>query len=191
MQKREGFTLIELLVVIAIIALLMSILMPALNKAKAQAKAAACMSTLHQWAIIWKMYTDDNNGQLTESWDWVVPLRPYYAAKDVLRCHAAWKPKVEPAMGDYEPGGKFHAWADWKETNGGDELFIGSYGINMFMTQNKDGGREGKLWEKVTVRGAAYIPIFSDSAQDEDSPQPSDQPPILRRRDLSSYWWRR
>ncbi|MHC4618028.1 MAG: type II secretion system protein [Planctomycetota bacterium] len=176
MDKVKAFTLIELLVVIAIIALLMSVLMPALSKAKAQSKAAACMSTLHQWAIVWKMYTDDNNGKFTESWDWVVPLVPYYMDKDLLRCHAAWKPKEIPG-----PGGKFHTWADYYDTDGDDEddeLFIGSYGINMFMTQSEAGGREGLLWAKVTVRGAGYIPIFSDSAQDEDSPLPTDKPPV-------------
>ena len=62
MNKRKGFTLVELLVVIAIIALLMSMLMPALNKAKEQAKLAVCKNNLHQWAIVWKMFTDDREG---------------------------------------------------------------------------------------------------------------------------------
>ena len=59
MKRRGGFTLIELLVVIAIIALLMSILAPALSKAKAMARAAMCRSNLHQWALVWKMFTDE------------------------------------------------------------------------------------------------------------------------------------
>ena len=60
MYKQRGFTLIELLVVIAIIAL--SILMPALNKAKEQAKAVLCPANLHQWAVAWHMFFDDDMG---------------------------------------------------------------------------------------------------------------------------------
>jgi prepilin-type N-terminal cleavage/methylation domain-containing protein len=62
MEKKRGFTLIELLVVIAIIALLMALLMPALEQARRQARGAGCKSNLHQWALIFAMYTDDNNG---------------------------------------------------------------------------------------------------------------------------------
>ena len=63
-RRKKGFTLIELLVVIAIIALLMSILMPALSAVKKQAQSVACMSRLKSWGLIYKLYTDDNNGYL-------------------------------------------------------------------------------------------------------------------------------
>ena len=62
MNKQKGFTLIELLVVIAIIALLMSILMPAPNRVKGQARIVACQGRQKQWAVIFTMYTNDNNG---------------------------------------------------------------------------------------------------------------------------------
>ena len=61
-RNREAFTLIELLVVIAIIALLMAILMPALQRVKKQTAAVACQSHLHQWGLIWAMYTQDHDG---------------------------------------------------------------------------------------------------------------------------------
>ncbi|MHC4337979.1 MAG: hypothetical protein ACYSTG_08555, partial [Planctomycetota bacterium] len=42
------------------------------------------------------------------------------------------------------------------------------------------GGREGKLWGNLNiVKGAAYIPVLTDSAMDEDSPKPTDLPPPL------------
>jgi prepilin-type N-terminal cleavage/methylation domain-containing protein len=62
MCKRKGFTLIELLVVIAIIALLMVILIPSLNRVKKQAKSVSCQGQIKQWALIFAIYTNDNEG---------------------------------------------------------------------------------------------------------------------------------
>ncbi len=62
MNSRRGFTLIELLVVIAIIALLMAIMMPALNRVKGQAQKISCQARLKQWALVFKLYTDDHDG---------------------------------------------------------------------------------------------------------------------------------
>ena len=62
MDKRRAFTLVELLVVIAIIALLMAILMPALSRVKRQARTSACLANLRQWALMFNLYTDDNDG---------------------------------------------------------------------------------------------------------------------------------
>jgi prepilin-type N-terminal cleavage/methylation domain-containing protein len=68
MRKQDGFTLIELLVVIAIIALLLAILMPALQRVRKQAGEAACKANLHEWALVFVMYTDDNDGLLMDGY---------------------------------------------------------------------------------------------------------------------------
>ena len=119
-QKAKGFTLIELLVVIAIIALLMAILMPALQRVRKQARAIACQSNLHQWAIIFEMYTGQNDGFfwsgdfVGDGWEqycWTEPLRSYYSNDEKMRlCPMAMKFREEGAQGP------FAAWGPVRQT---------------------------------------------------------------------------
>jgi prepilin-type N-terminal cleavage/methylation domain-containing protein/prepilin-type processing-associated H-X9-DG protein len=60
LRRHGAFTLIELLVVIAIIAILAALLLPALNGAKDRSKLATCRNNLHEIAIAFEMYRDDN-----------------------------------------------------------------------------------------------------------------------------------
>jgi len=64
-----AFTLIELLIVIAIIAILAAILLPVLARAKQRGERAYCLNNMHQLAVAWIMYTDDNNGTLPPNGD--------------------------------------------------------------------------------------------------------------------------
>jgi prepilin-type N-terminal cleavage/methylation domain-containing protein len=71
MDRRRGFTLIELLVVISIISVLMAILMPALSRVKDQARMTTCRSNLRNYALIGRMYSDDNGSKFPYSFGWL------------------------------------------------------------------------------------------------------------------------
>jgi prepilin-type N-terminal cleavage/methylation domain-containing protein/prepilin-type processing-associated H-X9-DG protein len=179
---KRAFTLIELLVVIAIIALLMSILAPALIKAKEQTRAAICLSNLHQFGIACKMYTQNNKGRMPHlhDYDWISPVYRYYENIKLVRCPSAGRPYYIPQPEDDLVGGKFKAWVEWRDYDGDGEreIVIGSYGINMYIGENERGERDDdELWKTVLMKGAAYVPVLTDSAAAEDSPRVSDDPP--------------
>jgi prepilin-type N-terminal cleavage/methylation domain-containing protein len=71
MKSTRGFTLIELLVVISIIAILMGVLMPSLQKVREQARFMSCRSNLRNYAVVQRMYSDDNNGNFPRSFNWL------------------------------------------------------------------------------------------------------------------------
>ncbi len=147
MFKRRGFTLIELLVVIAIIALLLSILMPGLQKAKKQAQEVICRSNLHQWGVVFLMYTTDNNDKfwmdamnpdpdtgVVHQGYWMPMLSELYGNTDKLRvCPSASKP-TSPVGGI---GTTFTRWGGEIMVNhnfGSDEeKNFGSYGTNLWI----------------------------------------------------------
>jgi prepilin-type N-terminal cleavage/methylation domain-containing protein len=168
--KRRGFTLIELLVVISIIALLVSILLPALSKAKQQTRAAICKSNLHQWALAWHMWLEDQGGCFTVIREWPLYMMPYCKVEKMFYCPSATKTMEEGAR---HP---FAAWI-WTPDDGND--ITGSYGLNLWVTKNDDGDRpEELLWKCRDVRGAAYVPLFMDCTwYDNTCPRHEDDPP--------------
>ncbi|MHC4541840.1 MAG: type II secretion system protein [Planctomycetota bacterium] len=187
-RRQRAFTLIELLVVIAVIALLMALLMPALNRAKKQAKSTACQANLHQWSIIWSMYTQDHSGCFSAGSEadndtgsdagrpshWLRAVQPYYIDEKIRFCPMATKPRTE---GAYSP---FTAWIGTNVGPGG-EGYLGSYGINNWLYNP----RRSKLWgypaddhwRHINVKGQVDIPLFMDCLTPGGHPEPTNTPP--------------
>jgi prepilin-type N-terminal cleavage/methylation domain-containing protein len=194
MIKRGAFTLIELLVVIAIIAVLMSILMPALNKAKLQAQDAVDKSNQHQFALIWKFWTDENEGFFPDRgggdcWGavnmgaWPYVLYDYMPSIDrsIYLCPAAIKPRLEGARCPYG------AW-DCSDGTGGFTVY-GSYTCNYWVANRKPGDEEYEYyWKTPAVKGASYVPLLMCGNWKDSEPQPTDEPWDTRERMAAECW---
>jgi prepilin-type N-terminal cleavage/methylation domain-containing protein/prepilin-type processing-associated H-X9-DG protein len=196
MAKRKGFTLIELLVVIAIIALLMSILMPALSRVRKQAQSVTCMSQIKSWALLYKLYTDDNNGFFPEGWGyadhhagkpgayglWFNALRPYY--KDLwkmLKCPTATR--VVLGSSDW---GTFKAWYGTFDNRyptpgeGATRVFEGSYGTSNwidYMAANRGTRLKEWFWKSTqNISNASQVPMIADNTWHDSWPLDTDTP---------------
>ena len=182
MKKVKGFTLIELLVVIAIIALLMSILMPSLSAVRRKAKDLICQMRLKEWGRVAGLYAADNNGSFWEEHTgtgmWMKSLRPYYDDINELRCCPfATKPLTRGGKNPFaswgvigEPGAPAaNGVGGWFGLVNGDD---GSYGDNGWIHNGGDKtvhqwyfswGDPSWYWKTPYVKGAANVPMFSDS----------------------------
>jgi prepilin-type N-terminal cleavage/methylation domain-containing protein len=183
MNKRKGFTLIELLVVIAIIALLMSILMPALTKVRQQAQSVIDKSNLHQFSLIWKLYTDDHDG--------FFPGRGSGTDCDQVNL-SAWPNVISNFMPHTDPKmwlcpsatkrfdqGARQPWAAWNTDPSCEPLLVGSYSTSYWIA-NYEGSGAGasrdpdKFWRTPSVKGASYAPLMFDCAWKDIEPEPYD-----------------
>jgi prepilin-type N-terminal cleavage/methylation domain-containing protein len=184
MKKGRGFTLVELLVVIAIIALLMSILMPALTRVRKQAKAVVCQSNLKQWALIFGMYTEDNDGYFCEGVGvyglWTDAAQPYYQNPKIRCCPTATIPWGDGKRGTFAAWDMSMVWLDWGDKTKDD---YGSYGLNEWLYHPPE--EIEYLWESPTkynwrhinVKGASNIPMFLDCWWLGGGPTHKDAPP--------------
>ena len=195
--RKRGFTLIELLVVIAIIALLMSILMPALSRVKKQAQSVACMSRIKSWGMLFKLYTDDNNGFFNEGWGfadhrqnagkngeyglWMNALRPYYRDEKMRFCPTATR--IVLGSSDW---GTFKAWYRDvanrypQSSEGPTKRFEGSYSVNSwkdYMVANRGDRLVEWFWKSVqNVPDASQVPLFADNTWHDAWPRHTDTP---------------
>jgi len=162
------------------------------SSGRRRAKEAVCLSNLHKWGVAWKMFLEDNKGLLaTERQEWYGPLWPYYKDEKLLICPEAAKPQQPLKRGESQLGGKFNAWAAWWHW---DDIFwedvvppgkhyIGSYGINMwFSDDTPGGGDEMMLWSHapgslLAAQGAERVPMILDAAFDHQAPLAEDSPP--------------
>ena len=174
MHKHRGFTLIELLVVISIIALLMAILMPTLGRARNQARAVTCQSSLHQWTLIWSMFTSDRGGYFhsgaggesqSGSGRWPTVLRTEYKNLDMRLCPMAVKPL---SAGGRNP---FAAWGIFSDGE------LGSYGFNEWLCNRETTNHPENYWKRVDVKPADNIPVFTDCFWYDVWAFATDQPP--------------
>ena len=171
----------------------MSILLPALRRVRNQAQSVRCTANLRQWALIFKFYTDDNDGYFNEGWGyadhhpgqpddyglWMNALRPYYKdAWALLLCPTA---KVE-VLGPSDMG-TFKAWyRDLLVPGGGTFHYVGSYCINNwtnYMIADRPPNRyEQDFWKNVQrAKGVNNIPVFADGTWHDSWPQETDTPP--------------
>ena len=177
MKARVTFTQKDAVVLIGCVLFLLANLGAIGPGGRRRAKEALCLSNLRQWGIIWKMYTDENNGYFTRSVFWVNPLRAYYSKDPKIRCcPAATRPESE---GGQHPFAAWGIWngVQWRQTYHND---YGSYGMNGWVCKEAIGGGrwEEALWKTPNVKGAGDVPMFLDCSWYENvCPKHSDQPP--------------
>jgi prepilin-type N-terminal cleavage/methylation domain-containing protein/prepilin-type processing-associated H-X9-DG protein len=197
-KAQKAFTLIELLVVIAIITLLMALFLPVVRRARRQAQAVMCQSQLHQWGLVFKMYTDDNDGRwfINDALSgeqmgpnkWLGLAAPYWSGPPLAACPTATKQE--------KPYDAFDAWRAPMmgiAISPTGEIIYGpvSYGFNQSL--GADGGPNPRSsassadyhWGVCDVRKAANVPVLFDCQGDQSTLTPTCPPPLF---DAPPFW---
>ena len=188
----NAFTLIELLVVISILVMLIALLFPVLRRARNQAKATVCQAKLRQWGLVFKLYTDDNDGRWFHSQTFN-PITGRAAGPSWL--HATFHLWSEPATAlcpmstiPRWPPDKFHAWDGvllGHNAEGAAVRGAVSYGFNDSACWPDDVEpywtltRREYYWGQCDVRGAARIPVLYDCVLDSPFGSPYWGPPVV------------
>lgn len=183
--------MVELLVVVAIIAVLASLLLPALHRAKKRARKTNCTSNLKQWAVMWNVFTSDNNDNFSTGrssgfprGEWVWALSSQYMEKpSLLKCPEAtmrrrfcsYKEEIrvrpdlpESALSPF--GGATTAFsypANPEVEPKPGTFWSSSYGLNSW-AYNVEGTLQGRLpelhWRTIDIDWkTSEVPLFADA----------------------------
>lgn len=108
-RLRRAYSLVELIVVISIISLLAVLLLTVMAQVRTASQSTRCMSNLHNIAVAFSMYANDNDGRyptpVAVSHSWESLLERYISNKATFACPA--DTEVFPSVGSSY---------DWRDT---------------------------------------------------------------------------
>jgi len=183
MKSKMAFTKKDFVVVFGCVVFLLMNLAAIGSGGRRRAKEAVCLSNLHQWGVMFDMFTNDNDGYFNRGWDvgevelWMNALRPYYGDDwDLLLC-----PEAASVVQSPVDSGTFRAWYRDVDTPDGAEIrAVSSYGINSwtnYMTKDRGTHKMEYFWKNVEgVNGKNNIPVFADSTWHDAWPMGNDLP---------------
>ncbi len=176
MRTKKRSTKKDIVVILACLLFLLANLAAIGAGGRRRAKEALCLSNLRQWGVVWKMFTDDNQGRSLPGLYWFQHLEPYCDNARLRLCPAAAKGGTVPPAGGWAGvmGGKFTAWG----RNYYGEMIYGSYGLNQWATTAGAGSRpKESLWATALVEQTGEVPVLLDCAVDGGTPWQYDRPP--------------
>lgn len=181
--------------------------MPGLSAAKDHVKNVMCQANLRQWSLVWKMFTDGNNGRFMSGGEvggpdytgpeigggyggegrasegdhsWPLILWRHYGERKLLCCPRANKP---PAMAAGDDRGEREFMrrgmlSTWGLwVNHPEDFIYGSYGVNSYI-YDRGGTKDGfPYWRHIAQKRAERIPIMMDCFWCEGFPRHTNPPP--------------
>jgi len=197
MKTRVFLTKKDAFVVLGCIAFLWTNLAVISTTGRHRAKDFVCRSNLQQWASVFAMYANDNDGGFTPGWytgpttgtvkpgeRWFDAMKPYFDDNnDLVCCPTAVVPRRN-TDGTSSASAKFSAWGKFE---GGGTYPVslpgsyGSYGINIYICNPPVGSATGRdstwFYKGPNVANANQIPVLFDSMWIDAYPLTSNEPP--------------